>query len=203
MIGWLRGTLRRKALPAVVLDAGGIGYELHVSLSTYERLPEPGEETVLEVQTLLRTESLQLYGFATLEEKRLFNVLLGVSGVGPRLALSLLSTLPPHELLEAVEHQRAAVLERVPGIGRKTAQRLLLELRDRIAAMPDVSAGGRPAAAPAPAEPAASGDAVAALENLGYRRREAEQAVQQALRESPDLELAVLLREALRRLGAS
>ena len=203
MIGWLRGRLVRRCLPEVVLDVGGVGYELSVPLGTFGALPAEGETVELEVLTVVRAESLQLFGFRTALEKRIFSTLLGVSGVGPRLALAVLSALEPDELAAAVTGDRPAVLERVPGIGRKTARRLVLELKDRLPSLESVIA-----ASPGPAERRGEGprdaptdDAVAALVNLGYRRPEAEQAVRDALGEEVGADLAELIRAALRRLG--
>ncbi|GAB4368367.1 MAG: Holliday junction branch migration protein RuvA [Acidobacteriota bacterium] len=201
MIGWLRGRLLRRRLPLVVVDVGGVGYELLVPLGTFGTLPPEGSEVELEVLTVLRQESLQLYGFASAEEKRVFEILLGVSGVGPKLALAVLSTLEPPELVDAVRADRPSALERVPGIGRKTARRLVLELKDRL---PDEALGVAAGAAPAP--DATTGgpqaDAVAALVNLGYRRPEAEQAVRAAMTDDgPPPALAELIRASLQRLG--
>ncbi len=197
MIGRLHGVLLRKSLPAILLDVGGVGYEVRLSLNTFEALPAEGRPVGLEVVTLFRSDALELYGFRTSEEKALFNALLGVAGVGPRTALSLLSALAVDELVEAVQEERPTVLERVPGIGRKTAHRVVLELRDKLKDW--APAGGRREAPRM--EGAARDDAVAALVNLGYRRPEAEKAVVAALRTESANDLAALLRLALRRLG--
>ncbi|MBP7146170.1 MAG: Holliday junction branch migration protein RuvA [Acidobacteria bacterium] len=198
MIGSLRGRLLRKSLPAVIVEAGGVGYELQVSLATYEQLPDEGSEAFLEVLTVLRAESLQLFGFASREEKALFATLNSVSGIGPRLATALLSSLAVGEIVRAVTEERPAALERVPGIGRKTAQRIVLELKDRLKSWPARGAVAAPPVAKAGAE---RDDALAALENLGYRRAEAERAVDDALRAGPATDLSAVLRAALRRLG--
>lgn len=196
MIGHLRGTLLRKTLPAVLLDVGGVGYEIRLPLSTFEALPAEGAAAELEILTLFRNEALELYGFGSAAEKELFSALLGVGGVGPKIALSLLSALPPGELAAAIQGDRPSALERVPGVGKKTAQRLVLELKDKLKAW---SAPARGAAAPAGGS--RREDALAALENLGYRRVEAEKAVDAASAEAADAPLSGLLRLALRRLG--
>ncbi len=197
MIGRLNGVLLRKSLPAILLDVGGVGYEVRLSLNTFEALPAEGRPVGLEVVTLFRSDALELYGFQTSEEKSLFNALLGVGGVGPRTALSLLSALAVDELVEAVQEDRPTVLERVPGIGRKTAHRVVLELRDKLKDWTP-AAGRRETPR---VEGAARDDAVAALVNLGYRRAEAEKAVGAALRAEGGNDLAGLLRLARRRLG--
>lgn len=196
MIGRLQGVLLRKSLPAILLDVGGVGYEVRVSLTTFEALPAEGRPASLEVLTLFRSDALELYGFGALQEKALFSALLGVGGVGPRTALSLLSALAVDELVGAVQDDRPAVLERVPGVGRKTAHRVVLELRDKLK-------DWAPAAGPrTPAIGVETRDAaVAALANLGYRKSEAEQAVSAVLRTETDVDLAALLRLALRQLG--
>jgi Holliday junction DNA helicase RuvA len=193
----------RKSLPEVVVEAGGVGYELSVSLVTFEALPREGSEAKLDVLTLFRADSLQLFGFASSEEKAIFRTLLGVNGVGPRLALSILSTLEPSLVRQAARDEDTAPFERVPGIGKKTARRLVLELRDRLeesaAALPSAPQAGAPGTA---ADAQMLSDAVAALETLGTKRSEAQAAARAAQSELGDsAELAALIRAALRRLG--
>ncbi len=200
MIGRLRGTLVRKSLPTVILDAGGVGYEVRLSLGAFEALPAEGGEAAFEVVTLFRNEALDLYGFAGVAEKDLFNVLLGVSGVGPKTALALLSALPVRDVVAALRAERAALFERVPGIGKKTAQRLVLELKDKVDAF-DEAASAPPARRPGAGARPLDEDAVNALENLGYRRAEAEKAVHAVAAEGETVDLAALIRGALRRLA--
>jgi Holliday junction DNA helicase RuvA len=200
VIGRLRGTLVRKALPSIVVEAGGVGYEVRLSLGAFEALPPEGGEALFEVVTLFRNEALELYGFASVAEKDLFNTLLGVSGVGPKTALALLSALPVREVVAALRSERALVFERVPGIGRKTAQRLVLELKDKVGAFDETAvpaSGRRPGAAARPLDE----DAVNALLNLGYRRADAERAVEAVAAEGETVELAALIRGALRRIA--
>jgi len=196
MIARIRGELARKNWPEIVVDVGGVGYLLHVPLGTYERLPPEGRPVTLEVLTTFRNESLQLYGFGSPDEKRLFGALLAVNGIGPRLALAVLSKLSPVQLVSAVLEDRSRLLESVPGIGRKTAQRLVLELKDRL----DDTARALVASGAPQADPRA-GDGVTALENLGYRRELAERTVSEVLAEGFDGDLAELIRVSLRRLG--
>ncbi len=198
MIGALRGTLRRKTLPAVLVDCGGVGYEVRLSLATFEALGGEGQPVDLEIVTLFRNEALELYGFGAAGEKQVFQELLNVSGVGPKIALSLLSALAPVDLVAAIRAEKSAVLEKVPGIGRKTAQRLVLELKDRLL-RPEFEALLAPARAVRQVD--VHEDAVVALENLGYGRKEAEPAVAAAAAAGDADSLATLLRSALRRLG--
>lgn len=198
MIATLQGTLLRKRLPAVVIEAGGVGYEVHVPLGTFEALPPEGSPAFLEIFTLFRPEALQLFGFCTPGERAVFGLLLGVTGIGPRLALALLSNLPGPEILRAVAEGQPRTLQSVPGIGRKMAERLVLELKDKVGQFPQILA----AASPGPADRGGlKADALAALENLGYRRTDAEAALDQAFRQEGPLNLAQVLRLALKQLG--
>ena len=201
MIGRLTGDLVRRTFPLIMVDVGGVGYEVRVPLSTYERLPAVGERISLETVTSLKNEVLELFGFGAEEDKRLFMILVGASGVGPKLALAMLSKVPSGELVRAVLEERTAVLESVPGIGKKTARRLIVELKDRL----DVAAFDLSSAResePPSAEDQIAVDALMALENLGYRRSEAERALA-AVRTEMDaaLPLAEVIRQVLRRLG--
>jgi Holliday junction DNA helicase RuvA len=202
MIGTLHGRVIRRRWPIVVIETGGVGYEVRVPLGTFESLPSGSDEASLEILTLLRSESLQLYGFASEEEKLLFESLLGVSGVGPRIALAVLSGIRPATLVDAVRREDASLLESVPGIGRKTARRIVLDLKDRL---DDLGSTGSGRAEPALAAAAdgMSADAVAALENLGYRRSEAERAVSAAMKVDAPADLPALIRGSLGRLRGS
>lgn len=195
MIARLRGTLVDKGLDTVVLDVGGVAYEVSVSLQTLQALPPVGQEATLRTYLQVREDALQLYGFADEEERRAFLLCISVSGVGPRLALAVLSGLDPEGLAQAVQRGDVARLTRLPGIGKKTAERLVVELRDRFG--PPRGRGGAPAGALSTGPGA---EVVAALQNLGYRPQEAERAAQQALAQEPGAPLEVLLRTALRAL---
>jgi Holliday junction DNA helicase RuvA len=179
----LRGTLTHKSPGAAVLEAGGVGYRLRISLATFERLPAAGSECRLLARLIVREDALELAGFADEAERRVFDVLTSVSGVGPSLALAALSALRPAELAEAVRSGNAAALRRIKGLGEKKAERVILELRDKVEYL---AALEEPSTAPAGAGRAPAGaaaDAAEALVALGYRRPEAEEAVARAVRE--------------------
>jgi Holliday junction DNA helicase RuvA len=169
MIGRLTGTLVEKAPPLVLLDVGGVGYEVDVPMSTFCNLPALGGSVTLLTHFVVREDAQQLFGFLTVAERGAFRELVKISGVGPRTALSVLSGLSVGELADAVTRQDGARLVKVPGIGRKTAERLLLELKGRLG--PDLAL---PAAAPVDA---AQADIVQALLALGYNEREAQAAI--------------------------
>lgn len=195
MIGRLSGVLAAKTPAALLLDVHGVGYEVTVSLNVFCRLPEVGQSLCLEIHTHVREDALQLFGFLDGEEKTLFQLLLGVSGVGPRLALNILSGLPAEELRTALVGGDVNRLTATPGIGRKTAERLVLELRDKVGRL----AGAGPAAQPPAGQE--EQDAVSALVNLGYRVAEAERAVR-TVAASGVAGLEALIREALRKVGS-
>lgn len=197
MIAHLRGRLLRSTPERLVVEVGGVGYDVHVSLATFSELERRGEvEVELHVHTHVREEQLALYGFASEREKELFERLITVSGIGPRLAQVVLSGLPPDDLLQALAAGDVARLTRIPGVGKKTAERMVVELRDKVQALAREIA-------PEPAAPAAASDddLVAALVHLGYKPAQAEKAVGEARREAPDAEFHALLPKALRRLS--
>ncbi|ADU50962.1 Holliday junction DNA helicase RuvA [Thermaerobacter marianensis DSM 12885] len=215
MIAFLRGELVALAGDEVWIDVGGVGFRVAVSRQTQRRLPPAGEPVRLLTRLVVREDQWSLYGFATADEQAAFDALLTVSGVGPRVALAVLSVLSPEELRRAVVLQDPALLTRVPGVGPKLARRLLTELRDRLG---EPLAEGAAAGAVAPAGGAASTpgglpggvatspreDALAALESLGYSRAEAEGALAAAAGEvEPDAPAAAWVRAALRALGGA
>lgn len=194
MIGYLKGVPLTVRPDSVLLDVGGVGYALSIPLSTYYALERAGEGPVgLHVHTHLREDEISLYGFSTEREKLLFERLIAVSGVGPRLARVILSGMPPEEVIAALAAGDAPRLTRIPGVGRKTAERLVLELADKIREL------GAPAEAP-PAT-AADGDVISALVNLGYKMALAEKAVAEARRQAPNAEFHQVLRASLQRLA--
>jgi Holliday junction DNA helicase RuvA len=204
MIGSLRGRLVRRDPGAVTLDVGGVGYELQIPLSTFYRLGAvaPGAEANLNVHTYVREGVFQLYGFASMDERRAFERLIAVSGVGPKVALAILSGIDVGELDGAVRSGNRARLERIPGIGRKTAERILIDLRDRVEG---TTRRKRAASTATDTEPAVDvdgprADAVSALTNLGYSEDRASGAVEAVLAEDAASPLDKILREALRRL---
>ena len=194
MIGRLSGRIARKAPQTVLLDVVGVGYQVAIPLSTFYTLAGEGEEAVLEISTQVREDAITLFGFATAREKVLFEQLISVSKVGPKLAMSVLSGIAVDELCGAISSGNVARLATVPGIGLKTAERLVLELRGKVQAL---ALADLPAATGSGVSGSlASDDAVAALVNLGYKARDAEKAVGRAAREG-DGGLEALIRRAL------
>ncbi len=168
MIGSLRGRIASKLPPQLTIDVGGVGYEVEAPMSTFFHLPQVGHDVQLLTHLVVREDAHVLYGFATEEERRLFRAVIKVSGVGPKIALALLSGISVEGFAQCVQNQDAAALTRVPGIGRKTAERLLVEMRDRLGTIE--SAQG-PVVMPATASP--ESEAFGALVALGYRPSEA------------------------------
>ena len=191
MIALLEGRLVEKTPERVVLDVRGVGYEVNVPVSTFLELPDEGKTVRLRIHTHVREEALQLFGFWTEPERVGFRLLIAISGVGPRLAVAILSGVPIERFAGAIRDGDLAALRSIPGVGPKTAQRILIELRDKLdsfeVAGAPIAAGGVEAAT------------VSALVNLGYARGEAEKVVRRALEQLPDgPELETLVREALR-----
>ena len=195
MIAQLAGALAYKSPEHLVVDVHGVGYQVLVSLNSFYRLPEPDHPVRLFIHTHVREDALQLYGFIDREEKQLFLLLTSVSGIGPRLALNILSGTPSHELLDALEAGDLVRLVAIPGVGKKTAERLVLELRDKINLVRVARADGERPVTGLEAE------AVSALVNLGYRRNEAERAVKAAVATGAS-EIEAVIRTALKRVSA-
>ena len=197
MIAFLRGRVLDKFPNRIILDVSGVGYEVHVPLSTYYEIGEAGSDVSLRVHTHVREDTLQLFGFLTPLEQLLFERLIGISGIGPKLAVSVLSGIDSRELVVAVRRADVARLTRIPGVGKKTAERIVLELKDRLK---DV--------APAPeaegAQPSTGdrlrNDLISALENLGYHRPLAEKAVDASHKSDGGATFEDALRSALREL---
>jgi Holliday junction DNA helicase RuvA len=178
MIAFLRGQVFDKQPNRVTVDVHGVGYDVQVPLSTYYQVGEPGAEVALRIHTHVREDALQLFGFATDLERQLFERLIGISGIGPKLAIVVLSGLESRDLLSAVQRADVARLTAIPGIGRKTAERIVLELKDRLAGLGVAEA---PASAATRPEDALKHDVLSALQNLGYHRPLAEKAVETAM----------------------
>ena len=195
MIGSLRGRLARKAPQQVIVDVGGVGYRLLVSLTTFYALPEEGGDVALEIYTGVREDAIHLYGFLDPREKSLFEQLITVSKIGPKLALNILSGMAGEELRRAIVSGDVVHLSTVPGVGTKTAERMVVELRDKVSLAVDAPP---PESAPGPGRDGKQSvdDAVAALVNLGYRKKEAEKAVFGAARQGA-ADLEELIRGAL------
>lgn len=196
MIARLSGTLAEKHLQRLIVDVAGVGYDVIVPLSTMYALGDPGSRVALRIYTHVREDALQLFGFATALEQQLFEKLISVSGIGPKVGLSVLSGIEPEELMRAIRGGDVARLTRIPGVGRKTAERLVLELKDRLP-QTDVTAPDAPAAAPGDN---VRDDLVSALVNLGYQPATVDRAVDKVLHAAEDRSFEPLLRATLKLL---
>lgn len=194
MIGALRGRIESKAPGQVLVDVGGVVYEVAVSLQSFTRLPAEGATVRLDVVTHLREDGLTLFGFVDRSEKSVFNLLRSVNGVGPKLALNILSGMPAAELRSALGGGDVQRLTRIPGVGKKIAERLVLELRER-AREEEIAAGVEPATSDGERR---DQEAISALVNLGYRRADAEKVLREV---APEVPLEEAIREALRRFA--
>lgn len=202
MIAHLRGELVRAEAEAAVVDCGGVGYRCLVPASTRNRLPAIGSSVLLHTSFQVREDSMTLYGFLGAGELEFFELLLRVDGVGPKVALAVLSTLTPEQARRSIALEDVTALCRVPGIGKKTAQRIVLELKEKVGALPagsiaPIEVGGLSPAAPGDR----TAETIEALQALGYSRSEAAEAVARALKEAPEgAEVAVLVRLSLKQL---
>lgn len=195
MIGYLEGTLRQLDATRALVVTSGVGYEVHISLSTYYKL-EGQKDVALEVYTHVREDALSLYGFATAEEKYAFEKLISISGIGPTLAQKVLSGIAAPELADAIARNDVRKLSSIPGLGKKTAERICLELRDKL----ELPTAAGAASAP-PTRLSVDDDVHSALVNLGYRPKDAETAVEKARGElGGEAEFSAVLRRALRHL---
>jgi len=195
MIAQLRGRLVDKRPNQVLVDVAGVGYQVHIPLSTFYALGELHEEATLLIHTHVREDALSLYGFLTAREKQFFELLISASGVGPSLALKILSGMSVDELVPAIRRDNVAQLTRIPGVGRKTAERMVVELRDKLAAME--TAAPERYTSPTGLE----ADLVSALLNFGYDRRAAEKAVEEAQRDGAGKTFEALLKATLQQLS--
>jgi Holliday junction DNA helicase RuvA len=180
VIAHVRGTILSKSPNAVVVECHGVGYELAISVATFTDLVREGGEAALHVHTHVREDALALFGFSELAEKRLFEKLLTISGIGPKLAITVLSGISADRLVGAIRAGDHATLTKIPGIGKKTAERVVLELKDKL----DDMAGMAPAQPAAPSLGAVADDVLSALVNLGYPRPVAQKAVESAARDT-------------------
>jgi Holliday junction DNA helicase RuvA len=196
MIALVRGTLAYKSIDHVIIDVGGVGYRLFIPLSTFYSLPETGEISLF-THTHVREDSLLLYGFLSLEEKNLFVILIGISGIGPKLAVNILSHIPAGDLKRAIAAGDIKRLSGLPGIGKKTAERLVLELKDKVgpAGEPAKTVESSPAAGMAAGD--LIGDVMSALVNLGYKENQARK-VLESMELAPDLSMEEALKGALK-----
>jgi Holliday junction DNA helicase RuvA len=205
MIAHLNGTLLAKQATALIIDVGGVGYEVTIPLSTFYDLEEAGTNVSLRIYTHVREDTLQLFGFKTARERELFQRLISVSGIGPKLGITMLSGMSADEIIASIRTNNLARLTSIPGIGRKSAERLVIELRDKIAALSSpaleeefAASGGKGAPA---SEDAMRDDALSALVNLGYQKPAAEKALTTAINEGGDISVEVILRRSLRQLA--
>jgi Holliday junction DNA helicase RuvA len=193
MIAHLRGRLLAKHPNQAIVEAGGVGYDVVISVPTFSDLPAVGSEVALHIHTHVREDALALYGFLRPAEKTLFEKLITVSGIGPKLAITILSGMPADEMIAAIRGNDVAKLTRIPGIGRKTAERMVLELRDKLQTFVEVPA--------APPVSAIEEDVLSALVNLGYQRPAAERALAVLSRNGKTVPFDVLFRDALAALS--
>lgn len=205
MIAHLSGTLLSKQATSVILDVAGVGYEVSIPLSTFYELEDPGSNVQLRIYTHVREDALQLYGFKTARERELFLRLISVSGIGPKLGITLLSGMSADEMIASIRANDLAKLTLIPGVGRKTAERLVMELRDKVASLAAVAVeeelGAASDTAATPTEDSMRADALSALLNLGYQRNAAEKAVTAALSEMGEVSVESILRSSLRKLA--
>jgi Holliday junction DNA helicase RuvA len=200
MIAHLSGRLLKKRTESLIIDAGGIGYEVLVPLSTFYTLPEPEDRVSLHIYTHVREDAFILFGFKTTLEKSLFMMLISVSGIGPKLGINILSGMGPRELLDAIARGDAPRLQSIPGVGKKTADRIALELRDKAARMTPEPVE----AVPSPRDDEYNrrvDDALSALVNLGYPAKSAKRAVEMASTALEEPTLEGLIKAALKRLA--
>jgi len=204
MIAHLSGTLLAKHATSVIVDVGGVGYEVTIPVTTFYDLGETNTPVRLQIYTHVREEALQLFGFRTLRERELFTLLISVSGIGPKSAVAMLSGMSADEIVTAIRQSNYARITSIPGVGRKTAERLVIELRDKMAALSgpaleeQIAAGGPTAAQ---SEDALREDTLAALLQLGFPKPAAEKAMTNAMQEGGELSVETLLRRSLRQLS--
>ncbi|MEZ5428396.1 MAG: Holliday junction branch migration protein RuvA [Pyrinomonadaceae bacterium] len=205
MIAYLAGKIIEKEANTLILDVGGVGYEATIPLSTFYELGEPGDDVSLRIYTYVREDTLQLFGFKTLQERELFLKLITVSGIGPKVAVSMLSGMNADEIIAAIRTDNLARLTSIPGVGKKTAERLVIELRDKVATLAAAATGGVSPQMDGQSAPVSSNeiydDAISALVNLGYQRGAAEKALKKAVQEGTEMSVQKLLRRSLQLLA--
>jgi Holliday junction DNA helicase RuvA len=205
MIAHLSGTLLSKEPNQVIVDVGGVGYDVTIPLSTFYDLNDQESNVKLLIYTHVKEDALQLYGFKTAAERKLFVHFISVSGVGPKLGIALLSHMKTDELIESIKSNNLARLTQIPGVGRKTAERLVVDLRDKMIQLSQSQVaeetGVRPETTYASPEDSVRADALSALVNLGYQRSGAEKAIDAALAEGGDVTVEWILRRSLKKLA--
>lgn len=201
MIAFLSGKLLEKQANSVIVDVGGVGYEVAIPLSTFYEVGEVGSDVALRVHTYVREDAIQLFGFKTLSERELFLNLIGVSGIGPKSAITALSGMSADEIIAAIRTNNIARLNTIPGIGKKTAERLVIELRDKVAKLSAVVGEEARTESTASGGDSVFDDALSALVNLGYQRPHAEKAIKQSIQEGTEISVQKLLRRSLQILA--
>ncbi len=207
MIAHLSGTLLSKQATSVILDVGGIGYEVTIPLSTFYDLEETGSPVALRIYTYVREDALQLYGFRTARERELFLRLISVSGIGPKLGITMLGVLSADDIISGIRSNNLARLTSVPGVGKKTAERMVIELRDKITSLSspmldeNLASPNTVDGVPTVSEDSMREDTLSALLNFGYQRAAAEKAIAAATAEGGDISVEMLLRRSLRQLS--
>jgi Holliday junction DNA helicase RuvA len=206
MIAHLSGTLLSKQATSVIVDVSGVGYEVNIPLSTFYDLEDTGAKVQLRIYTHVKEDALQLYGFKTSRERELFINFISVSGIGPKLGIALLSGMSADELIACIKSNNLARLTLIPGVGKKTAERLIVDLREKMTALAtaqiEADSGARPEAAEASSEDSVRLQALSGLMNLGYQRSAAEKAVDSALSEGGDITVEAILKRSLRKMGS-
>jgi holliday junction DNA helicase RuvA len=204
MIAHLSGTLLSKQATSVIVDVSGVGYEVSIPLSTFYDLEDLGSTVQLRIYTHVREDAIQLYGFKTARERELFMKVISVSGIGPKLGITLLSGMSADEMIASIRTNNLARLTLIPGVGKKTAERLIMELREKVAELSSAQLEEELGAKPETAEQTEDtvrADALSALLNLGYQRSAAEKAIDAALGEGGDVTVESILRRSLKKLA--
>jgi len=197
VIAFLRGKLLEKHPNQIIVETGGVGYDVVIPISTFSALPDSGAEVKLRIHTHVREDALSLFGFLTSEEKTIFEKLISVSGIGPTLAIKVLSGMATSDLTAAIRNGHVEQLVRIPGVGKKTAERIVLELKDKLEGVAATAAAGVPAMAAASALSVIEQDVMSALLNLGCNRAAAEAAVRKAKTAGAPAEFEPLFRRSL------
>ncbi len=202
MIAFLSGKLLEKQANSVIVDVGGVGYEVSIPLSTFYELGDVGSEVQLRIYTNVREDAMQLFGFKTVRERELYLKLISVQGIGAKSGIAMLSGMNADEIVSAIRTENLAKLTAIPGVGRKTAERLVIELRDKVSDLATgVSAETSMAAIAGVGGDGAVDDTLSALVNLGYQKNAAEKAIQQSLQDGVEANVKKLLKASLQRLA--
>jgi Holliday junction DNA helicase RuvA len=201
MIAYLSGKLREKQANQVIIDVGGVGYDVSIPLSTFYDLGEEGSDVELRIYTHVREDAIQLFGFKTNRERDLYLKLISVQGIGAKSGVTMLSGMSADEIITAIRTDNLARLTSIPGVGRKTAERLVIELRDKLGELSPSTAGAAASASNDMPADAVFDDALSALVNLGYQKHSAEKALNQALKDGTEQSVQKLLRRGLQILA--